>query len=82
MWHVTTLMEEREFEITCWISSWKKERIHMWNMWLQLCSENYHEQTCQNSSWGEKPYKCEICDIEFAQKPSMAKHVASIHEKI
>jgi len=29
---------------------------------------------------GKKPFKCEICDVQFGVKHGLNEHVASVHE--
>ena len=29
---------------------------------------------------GKKPFKCDICNVNFGQKVGLKKHVATVHE--
>ena len=48
------------------------------NTLAQIAPLKRHEASVHE---GKKPFKCNICDVEFAQKSKLNIHIISVHEK-
>ena len=47
------------------------------NRFAQKC---YMIQHIVSVHEGNKPFKCEFCEISFSRRPEMRRHVATIHD--